>query len=56
MEITADTLSKAKNTCLLPVIVQKDPLVAQITFDFSLIVTMMGSLFFTPFLTYLVFI
>lgn len=56
MEISNDTLTKAKQTCLLPVIVQSDPLVAQILFDFSLIVSMMSSLLFTPFLSYLVLI
>lgn len=56
MEITQNTLDTAKQTCLLPMIVQTNPLVAQIMFDFSLIVSMMCSLLFTPFLSYLVLI
>lgn len=56
MEITSATLASAAQTCILPVVVQSDPTVAQILFDFSLIMSMMLSFFFTPFLSYLVLI
>ena len=56
MVISQDTLDKARETCILPVIVQTDPILAQVLFDFSLIVAMICSLFFTPFLSYLVLI
>ena len=54
--ITTETLSTAEKTCLFPAIIQGDPLIAQIMYDFSLIVSMLVSLFFTPFLSYLVLI
>ena len=56
MVISEATLSRARETCILPVIVQTDPMMAQVLFDFSLIVAMICSLFFTPFLSYLVLI
>ena len=54
--ITDDTLASARTTCLLPFIVLSSTTVAQIMFDLSLIASGMLSLFFTPFLTYLVYI
>jgi len=56
MVITEETLASARTTCVLPELVQTDTVLAQILFDFSLIVSMMLSLFFTPFLSYLVLI
>ena len=56
MVISDDTLNTARTTCLIPAIVQHDTITAQVMFDFSLIVSMMCSLFFTPFLSYLVLI
>ena len=54
--ISNETLAKARQTVLIPQIVNTDALTAQVMFDFSLIVAMMLSLFFTPFLSYLVYI
>ena len=56
MVISEKTLETAKTTCLIPAIVQSDTVLAQVMFDFSLIVSMCCSLFFTPFLSYLVHI
>ena len=56
MIISNETLAKARQTVLIPQIVNTDALTAQVMFDFSLIVAMMLSLFFTPFLSYLVYI
>lgn len=56
MVISEEILERARETCLLPVIVQSDPVLAQITFDFSLIMTMLVSIFFIPFLSYLVMV
>lgn len=56
MIVTEEVLDKARKTCLLPMIVQEDPTLAQVTFDFSLIVSLLMCLFFFPFLSYLVFI
>ena len=52
--ITDIVLETAEKTCLFPFIVQSDPLVAQILFDFSLMISMLVSIFFFPFLSYLV--
>ena len=54
--ISNETLAKARQTVLIPQIVNTDALLAQILFDSSLIVAMMFSLFFMPFLSYLVYI
>ena len=54
--MTDELLASAKETCLLPVLVQGDTFMAQITFDVSLILTMLVALFFVPFLSYLVLI
>ena len=56
MVISDDLLATVRTTCLLPFIVHTSATTAQVLFDFSLIVAMMLSLFFTPFLTYLVYI
>ena len=52
--ITPQVLETAEKTCLFPIVIQSDPLVAQILFDFSLMISMLVSIFFFPFLTYLV--
>ena len=54
--ISEDILATARTSCILPVLIQTDTVTAQVLFDFSLIVAMMLSLFFTPFLSYLILI
>ena len=54
--MTDELLEKSKETCLLPVLVLPNTVLAQIAFDTSLIITMGVALFFVPFLSYLVFI
>ena len=54
--ITEDILASAQTTCLLPFIVLSNVTATQVMFDFSLIVSMILSAFFFPFLTYLVYI
>ena len=56
VDITQATLDLAKKTCILPIIVHEDPLLAQITFDVSLVLTLMLCLLFLPFLTQLIII
>ena len=54
--MTDELLENSRETCLLPVLVLPNTVLAQIAFDTSLIITMGVALFFVPFLSYLVFI
>ena len=56
LEIDEMTLANARATCLFPFIVFEDTINAQIMYDFSLAMTLTLSFFFTPFLSYLVYI
>ena len=49
-------LESARATCLFPFVVFSDTVTAQIFFDFSLAITMLLCFFFTPFLSYLVYV
>ena len=56
MVISEDKLAKVKETSLIPIVLLSNPMAAQIMYDFSLIVSMIFSFFFTPFLSYIVMI
>jgi len=54
--ITEAMLYHAQKKAILPFIVTADTMTAQILYDFSLSMSLALSIFFTPFLTYLVYI
>ena len=56
MEITDATLSAAEKSCIINWIVQDDPTAAQITYDLTLIMSLVLCMVFLPFLTFLVYI
>ena len=56
MIITDEILEAARKSCLLPFLIQEDPTTTQITFDLSLIATLMLSMLFIPFVAFLVYL
>ena len=56
MELTEEILQTASVRCVIPFIIQDDVATAQVTFDLSLIFTLMLSILFLPFVSYLVYL